>query len=232
MNVGNEEPPTWKHIKKRSSDVVNSRGGKQPGEYMCGWWSGLDLGGMDQEYIPEVDGCWAGRISSSDLALVLVLLRRPRSVWRDLFAVADLGPVVVVAAELSFFAGCVSDIWRGIVETIVFAMSSMMSCVGCKKYVLELAKLIKDNIFFLVMTSLVKCTALQERVGGWEWADMKALYCKNPVEEDSEFARRMGVLLQEMVVAYDDRVDFIRELEVVPGIAASVKTDEFLNDAL
>ncbi|GJV72870.1 gag-pol polyprotein [Tanacetum coccineum] len=32
------------------------------------------------------------------------------SVWRDLFAVAGLGHVVVVAAELSFFAGRVSDI--------------------------------------------------------------------------------------------------------------------------
>ncbi|GKE39038.1 hypothetical protein Tco_1462443 [Tanacetum coccineum] len=31
--------------------------------------------------------------------------------------------------------------------------------------------------------------------------------------------------------AYDDRVDFIRELEAVPGIAAAVKTAEFLNDA-
>nr|GEV76931.1 hypothetical protein [Tanacetum cinerariifolium] len=42
----------------------------------------------------------------------------------------------------------------------------------------------------------------------------------------------MGVLLQEMVAAYDDRVDFIQELEAVPGIAAAVKTAEFLNDAL
>nr|GFC54451.1 hypothetical protein [Tanacetum cinerariifolium] len=67
------------------------------------------------------------------------------------------------------------------------------------------------------MTSLVKCAALQERVGGWEWADMMA---------------RMGVLLQEMVAAYDDRVDFIQELEAVLGIAAAVKTAEFLNDAL
>ncbi|GJV72871.1 hypothetical protein Tco_1492866 [Tanacetum coccineum] len=82
------------------------------------------------------------------------------------------------------------------------------------------------------MTSLVKCAALQERVGWWEWADIMVLYCKNAAEEDREFARRMGVLLQEMVAAYDDRVDFIRELEAVPGIAASVKTAEFLNDAL
>ncbi|GKB65376.1 hypothetical protein Tco_0921562 [Tanacetum coccineum] len=75
------------------------------------------------------------------------------------------------------------------------------------------------------MTSLVKCVALQERVGGWEWADMMALCCKNATEEDSELARHMGVLLQEMVAAYDDRVDFIRELEAVPGIAAAMDAD-------
>nr|GEW22993.1 hypothetical protein [Tanacetum cinerariifolium] len=82
------------------------------------------------------------------------------------------------------------------------------------------------------MTSLEKCVALQERVGNWEWADMIALYCRNSTEEDSEFARRMSVLLQEMVAAYDKRVDFIRELETVSCVAATVKTTEFLNDAL
>ncbi|GJY05521.1 hypothetical protein Tco_0371461 [Tanacetum coccineum] len=59
-----------------------------------------------------------------------------------------------------------------------------------------------------VMTSLAKCVALQERVGGWEWADMM------------------------MVVAYNERVDFIRELEAVSGVATAVKTTEFLNDAM
>nr|GFD31383.1 hypothetical protein [Tanacetum cinerariifolium] len=61
---------------------------------------------------------------------------------------------------------------------------------------------------------------------------MMALYCKNAAKEDSKFARRMGMLLHEMVAAYDDRVDFIRELEVVSGIAVTVKIAEFLNDAL
>ncbi|GJX48082.1 hypothetical protein Tco_0273272 [Tanacetum coccineum] len=42
----------------------------------------------------------------------------------------------------------------------------------------------------------------------------------------------MGVLLQEMVATYDERVDFIQELEVVPGVVAMVKTAEFLNDTL
>ncbi|GJZ57460.1 hypothetical protein Tco_0612954 [Tanacetum coccineum] len=72
----------------------------------------------------------------------------------------------------------------------------------------------------------------QERVGGWEWADMMALYCRNAAEEDSEFARRMGVLLEEMEAAYNERAYFIKELEVVSGVDAVVKTAEFLNDAL
>ncbi|GKA36415.1 hypothetical protein Tco_0722906, partial [Tanacetum coccineum] len=83
-----------------------------------------------------------------------------------------------------------------------------------------------------VLTSLAKCAALKERVGDWEWADIMVLYCQNAAEEDSEFARRMGILLEEMEAAYNERVDFIKELEVVPGVDAVVKTAEFLNDAL
>nr|GEX02414.1 hypothetical protein [Tanacetum cinerariifolium]GEX02418.1 hypothetical protein [Tanacetum cinerariifolium] len=55
------------------------------------------------------------------------------------------------------------------------------------------------------MTSLTKCVALKEHVGDWEWADMMALYCRNAADEDSEFARRMGVLLEEMEAAYIER---------------------------
>ncbi|GJT44896.1 hypothetical protein Tco_0953611 [Tanacetum coccineum] len=82
------------------------------------------------------------------------------------------------------------------------------------------------------MTSLAKCMALKEHVGGWEWADIMALYCRNVVEEDSEFVRRMGVLLQEIEATYNERTDFIKELEAVLGVDAAVKTTEFLNDAL
>ncbi|GJR23426.1 hypothetical protein Tco_0971953 [Tanacetum coccineum] len=130
-----------------------------------------------------------------------------RSVWRDLFPVSGLGRAAVVPAVLSFSAGGVSDISWDIV-----GMTSMMSKQG--------------------MTSLAKCAALKERVGGWEWADMMLLYSRNAVEEDSEFARRMGVFLQEMEAAYNERVDFIKELEAVSGVDATVKTTEFLIDAM
>nr|GEY70996.1 reverse transcriptase domain-containing protein [Tanacetum cinerariifolium] len=66
-----------------------------------------------------------------------------------------------------------------------------------------------------VIMSLTKCMALKERVSDWEWADMMALYCQNAVEEDSKFARRVGVLLKEMEAVYKERVDFIKELEAV-----------------
>ncbi|GJR32972.1 hypothetical protein Tco_1109204 [Tanacetum coccineum] len=42
----------------------------------------------------------------------------------------------------------------------------------------------------------------------------------------------MNELLQEMVATYDNKVDFIQELEVVPGVDAMAKTVEFLNENL
>ncbi|GKD66364.1 hypothetical protein Tco_1308472 [Tanacetum coccineum] len=63
------------------------------------------------------------------------------------------------------------------------------------------------------MSWLSKCVALKERVGGWEWKDMM-------------------LLLEEMLAAYEERVDFIRELETVSDVAAAVKTAEFFNETL
>ncbi|GJT13815.1 hypothetical protein Tco_0860857 [Tanacetum coccineum] len=220
------------------------------------------------------------------------LASKDMSVLSDLFAAAGLGRAGVVPAGLSFSTGGVSDIWWGIVMTIVSAMSSMMSCAGVpvrrshgdrwlfificlvmeemtidiNNYVVleywymwfefydaKLGQKWNDVLYMpdryaygfyfeeicacvlsreQVMTSLTKCMALKERVGDWEWADMMALYCRNAAEEDSEFARRVGVLLEEMEAAYKERVDFIKELEVVPGVDAAVKTAEFLNDVL
>ncbi|GKA58275.1 hypothetical protein Tco_0757463 [Tanacetum coccineum] len=50
--------------------------------------------------------------------------------------------------------------------------------------------------------------------------------------EDRQFASRISVLLQEMIAAYDDKMDFIQELEAVPGVSARVKTAKFLNETL
>ncbi|GKF40529.1 hypothetical protein Tco_0120590, partial [Tanacetum coccineum] len=50
--------------------------------------------------------------------------------------------------------------------------------------------------------------------------------------EDSEFARSVGVLFEEMEVAYKERVYFIKELEAVSGVDVAVETAEFLKDVL
>ncbi|GJQ90940.1 hypothetical protein Tco_0002079 [Tanacetum coccineum] len=99
----------------------------------------------------------------------------------------------VLVLPLSFLAGSLSDFWMDMVETIVSAISSMMSC-------------------------------------GDEWVDMMVLYCQSSAVDNQEFARRINALLWEMVVAYDDRVDFIRVLESVTGVIAAVKTAKFLNE--
>ncbi|GJU84102.1 hypothetical protein Tco_1291648 [Tanacetum coccineum] len=93
------------------------------------------------------------------------------------------------------------------------------------------------------MESFLKCRALRDAVGGWDWVAMMVLYCRSSAAEDRDFARlpekyyrlsqrRMNELLQEMVATYDNKVDFIRELEVVPGVDAVAKTVEFLNENL
>nr|GEX32097.1 nucleic acid-binding, OB-fold protein [Tanacetum cinerariifolium] len=50
--------------------------------------------------------------------------------------------------------------------------------------------------------------------------------------EDREFARRINVLLQEMTATRDDMVDFVQEIEAVPGVIMVIKTAEFLNETL
>ncbi|GKE51283.1 hypothetical protein Tco_1486439, partial [Tanacetum coccineum] len=50
--------------------------------------------------------------------------------------------------------------------------------------------------------------------------------------DDRSFARRLNDLLQEMESAYDEKVNFIRELEAVSGVDAAAKTADFLNENL
>ncbi|GKC69866.1 hypothetical protein Tco_1115749 [Tanacetum coccineum] len=82
------------------------------------------------------------------------------------------------------------------------------------------------------MTSVPKCGVLRDVIGGWDWPRMMVLYCQNSVEDDRNFARRLNNLLQEMETAHDEKLDFIRELDSVPGVDAAVKTAKFLNEYL
>ncbi|GJX35747.1 hypothetical protein Tco_0247304 [Tanacetum coccineum] len=52
------------------------------------------------------------------------------------------------------------------------------------------------------------------------------------VTEDHKFASQISALLRDMIAAYDDKLDFIRELKVLPGVIAAVKTTELLNETL
>ncbi|GJX03435.1 hypothetical protein Tco_0189351 [Tanacetum coccineum] len=58
------------------------------------------------------------------------------------------------------------------------------------------------------------------------------LFVSRSAAEDHEFASRTSVLLQEMIVAYDDKLDFIQDLEAMSGVIAAVKIAEFLNETL
>nr|GEU96221.1 hypothetical protein [Tanacetum cinerariifolium] len=144
---------------------------------------------------------------------------------RARFVVPGFGSIVVAMLVVPFLADSVLDFFVGMVETIASVIYSMMlhDTKVCNKY---------NDVLYIHNGYAHGCAALQDRVGGWEWTDIMALYCQNSAKEDSEFARRMGVLLQEMVAAYDERVDLIWELEAMSGVAVAVKTADFLNDAL
>ncbi|GJX74497.1 hypothetical protein Tco_0313092 [Tanacetum coccineum] len=97
------------------------------------------------------------------------------------------------------------------------------------------------------MTSLAKCVALKEHVGGWEWADMMALYCRNAAEEDSEFepqfilrchreitedlrlAREINALCARVTVIVDQREMFVDELDMLAGRHVPDKMGDFMN---
>nr|GEU62918.1 hypothetical protein [Tanacetum cinerariifolium] len=122
----------------------------------------------------------------------------------DLFAVARLGRAGVVLAGLSFSTCDVSDIWWGIIKTIVSAMSFYDVVCGCSY-----------------------CAVLEYCYMWFEFHDAKLGPKWNDV-----FYMPDRYAYGEMEAAYNERVDFIKELEAVPGVDAAVKTAEFLNDAL
>ncbi|GJT06815.1 hypothetical protein Tco_0841277 [Tanacetum coccineum] len=74
------------------------------------------------------------------------------------------------------------------------------------------------------MTSLAKCSTLRDDVGGWNWLQMMALYCRRSAAMDQDFTARMSNLLQEMVNAYDEkdekRLHKLRNMESDAGMKA------------
>nr|GEX00344.1 hypothetical protein [Tanacetum cinerariifolium] len=74
------------------------------------------------------------------------------------------------------------------------------------------------------MTSMPKCGALRDAAGGWDWVQMMSLYCEGCAADGRNFAGRLSDLLQDMINAYDQKVELIRKLKALPGIVAAVKT--------
>ncbi|GJT39170.1 hypothetical protein Tco_0939035 [Tanacetum coccineum] len=72
----------------------------------------------------------------------------------------------------------------------------------------------------------------KDSIGGWDWPRMMVLYCQKYAEDDRNFTRRLSDLLQEMETVHDEKLDFIRELDSMPGVDAASKTAEFLNEYL
>ncbi|GKC55179.1 hypothetical protein Tco_1077924 [Tanacetum coccineum] len=136
---------------------------------------------------------------------------------RSKLLAGGFGCAGVMPAGLTFSTGGVSDIWWGIVMTIISAMSSMMSCACVPRSSNDVA----DEVYGVERA----CCDVQ-------WPYGWPLNGRNASEKDSEFARRVGVLFEEMEAAYKEWVDFIKELEAVSGVDAAVETAEFLKDVL
>nr|GEV52885.1 hypothetical protein [Tanacetum cinerariifolium] len=121
------------------------------------------------------------------------------------------------------------------VKTVVFLKETMDKDYGRMLLLHDLEKQAEEMVLekeMFVQKLGRNCGALRDAVDGWDWVAMMVLYCRSSIAEDRNFLRRMNQLLQEIVVAYDDKLDFIRELEVVPGVDAAAKTTEFLNKNL
>nr|GEV16852.1 hypothetical protein [Tanacetum cinerariifolium] len=93
-------------------------------------------------------------------------------------------------AEFSKETQAKNESWAGMVEMIVCVIPSMMSCGGVPAE----SRCCMNNC----------CFHTEKPHAGVEWVDMMVLYCQRSAAEDHEFSRRINVLLQEMVVVYDD----------------------------
>ncbi|GKD78260.1 hypothetical protein Tco_1340881 [Tanacetum coccineum] len=117
------------------------------------------------------------------------------SVLRDLFVEDGFGSAGVAADELSNF-------WRGIVEMIVSAMSSMMSRVDVPE--------------------------LEKAVDARNLVDMMIVYFQKVADEHRDFALRVNRLIGEMNEACSDREAFVWELQNVTGETVPTMTVGFL----
>ncbi|GKF66547.1 hypothetical protein Tco_0193064 [Tanacetum coccineum] len=77
------------------------------------------------------------------------------------------------------------------------------------------------------MEWLSKCAELEMAVSSQNWLGMMGVYCQNAAKEDREFATRVNRMRRDMIVACEDRVSFVAELETLSDVTAAVKTAFF-----
>ncbi|GJX48311.1 hypothetical protein Tco_0273501 [Tanacetum coccineum] len=82
------------------------------------------------------------------------------------------------------------------------------------------------------MDWLPMCAELEMKVGSRKWLDMMLLYCQNSATEDRELALRFNRMRGDRVVAFEDMMAFIHELQSVTGVSVTAKTAVFFNEMM
>ncbi|GJZ34980.1 hypothetical protein Tco_0580797 [Tanacetum coccineum] len=77
---------------------------------------------------------------------------------------------------------------------------------------------------------LPKCEELREAADSLDWVDMMVLYFRRSAAEDRKFVSQINMLRGEMIVACQERVCFVQELETVAEASAPQKMTKFLNE--
>ncbi|GKC93216.1 hypothetical protein Tco_1158658 [Tanacetum coccineum] len=80
------------------------------------------------------------------------------------------------------------------------------------------------------MVWLAKCEELKEIFGTTDWVDMMVQYCRRAAAEDREFGRRINLLREQVMAVFEDRRDFVEEIETVRKVIAPQKTAQMLSE--
>ncbi|GKE49476.1 hypothetical protein Tco_1480734, partial [Tanacetum coccineum] len=121
--------------------------------------------------------------------LSFFLASNDRSLSRDIFAEGSLGSAVVATPELSFFVGCGSEGWRGIVEMIVSAMVSNTSGGG-----------VPGCCFWVAMPRREECIGELKALGDCEGVIETVRFIEGLQQDDMKKRDHSLLLMREMEV--------------------------------
>ncbi|GJQ90603.1 hypothetical protein Tco_0001742 [Tanacetum coccineum] len=91
------------------------------------------------------------------------------------------------------------------------------------------------NVYTKIVTKmegLPMCAELEMAVGSRRWLNMMVLYYRKLASEDQEVALRFNRLRGDRNVAFEDKMDFVQELESVMGVSVVAKTAVFLKEMM